>query len=141
MYGSDPGHNLFEASPIRIVGHKLPLFNSIAACYSKKVFNSYLQSAVYANGYRHIERNDNRRRIFFIVVHCGTLFCRINNPVFPNAGTGIDRVFDGVIHSAAGRRYNFHDPVRSTGAAPICELAALRTRICQRTDTLCVVSI
>ena len=26
MYGSDPGHNLFEASPILIVGHKLPLF-------------------------------------------------------------------------------------------------------------------
>ena len=53
----------------------------------------------------------------------------------------LDRVFDGVIHSAAGRRYNFHDPVRSTGAATVCELAALRTRICQRTDTLCVVSI
>ena len=44
----------------------------------------------------------NRGRcIFFVPVHGGALFCRINDPVFPDTGPGVQSVLGGIIHPAA----------------------------------------
>ena len=56
------------------------------------------------------------------MVNSNTLFRRIHNPVFADTRLRINAVFYPVVHFATGRRYNFYNQVRSSGASPISKL-------------------
>ena len=56
------------------------------------------------------------------MVHGGSFLGRIHDPVFPDAGLGIDRVLQAIVHFAAGRGDNLKNEVRSSGASAVGQL-------------------
>ena len=56
------------------------------------------------------------------MVHGGSFLGRIHDPVFPDAGLGIDRVLQAIVHFAAGRRDDLENKVRSSGASAVGQL-------------------
>ena len=65
----------------------------------------------------------NRGRcIFFVPVHGGALLGRIDDPVFPDTGPGVQSVLGGIIHPAAGRGDDFDHQIRSSIASAVVQL-------------------
>lgn len=61
----------------------------------------------------------------FKIIYQNKILIRIYQPVFSYSGSSIFKQFRIIIHLLAGRRYNFHDPVRCSLAPSVIQFICI----------------
>ena len=113
------------------------------------VFLIIFQQFSYADGQAWVDSDrdilvkgiDHRGNIFFIMIDSYSLFCRIYDPVLPYTVLRINSIFNSIIQSAAGWRYNFKDKIRSPGASAAGQLNGIADHGNIRFDPITVIGI